>query len=86
LIICYDASAKTLLADRKSSTNAEYLRFEHVSGEFFVVTANIVGDLNALFPQIYKAEFRVGADWMTRSVGIRWEEEMREEMIWLETE
>jgi hypothetical protein len=72
-----------LNADRSSSTSPEYLSFKHVSGEYFVVTANIVGDLNALFPQIYPAEFRIGADGKVKQVGIQWEQEMGEEKIWL---
>lgn len=70
-------------ADRSSSTAAEYLSFEHVSGEYFVVTANIVGDLNALFPQIYPAEFRIGFDGKVKQVGIGWEQEMGEDKVWL---
>jgi len=83
LTISLDVSTKTLHADRSSSTCPEHMSFEHVSGEFFVVTSNIVGDLNALFPQTYKSEFRIGADGKVEQVGIRWEEEMGEEKIWL---
>jgi hypothetical protein len=72
-----------LHADRSSSTAPEYLSFEHVSGEYFVVTAKIIGDLNALFPDMYPAEFRIGANGRVKEIGIRWEQEMGEEKIWL---
>jgi hypothetical protein len=68
-----------LHADRSSSTAPEYLSFEHVS----VVTAKIIGDLNALFPDMYPAEFRIGANGKVKEIGIRWEQEMGEEKIWL---
>ena len=54
-----------------------------MSGEFFLITSKIVGDFNALFPETYPAEFKVGADGTVREVGIRWEKEMGEEKIWL---
>ncbi|KAE8450774.1 hypothetical protein EG329_005687 [Mollisiaceae sp. DMI_Dod_QoI] len=83
LTIFFDSSTKGLRAERSGSTNLESMSFEHVSGEYFLITANVVGDLNALFPQIYPAEFRIGADGKVGQVGIRWEEEMGEEKIWL---
>jgi hypothetical protein len=83
LTIAFDVSTKKLHADRSSSTTSEFLSFEHVSGEYFVVTAKIIGDLNALFPEMYPAEFRIGADGKVKEVGIRWEQEMGEEKIWL---
>jgi hypothetical protein len=32
---------------------------------------------------MYPAEFRIGADGKVKEVGIRWEQEMGEEKIWL---
>jgi hypothetical protein len=59
------------------------MSFEHVSGEYFLITSKFMGDLNALFPEIYPAEFRVGVDGEVKQVGIRWEEQMGEDKIWL---
>ncbi|KAH8821993.1 putative penicillin-binding protein [Xylogone sp. PMI_703] len=84
LTISFDISSESLQADRSSSTNSEYMNFEHVSGEHFLVRANVSGDLNELFPQIYPVEFRIGANGKVKQVGIRWEPEMGEEKIWLE--
>lgn len=75
--------AKILRADRSGSTFPEYLVFEHVSGEYFLVTAHGVGGFNTLFPQFYPAEFRIGADGKVEQVGIRWEEAMGVKKIWL---
>ncbi|KUJ14891.1 putative penicillin-binding protein [Mollisia scopiformis] len=84
LTIYFDDSTKTLHADRSKSTWPEYFTFEHVSGEFFIIVTKAVGDYHALFPQVYPAEFRIRADGRVRQVGIRWEETMGEEKIWLD--
>lgn len=83
LTIYFDPSTKDLHADRSGSLMPEHLCFKHVSGDYFLITSHGIGDLNALFPQNYPAEFRISADGKVEQVGIRWEEEMGEDKIWL---
>ncbi|KIM93917.1 hypothetical protein OIDMADRAFT_35373 [Oidiodendron maius Zn] len=40
-------------------------------------------DFGALFDDVYPVEFRIGADGRVTAVGVGWEENMREEKIWL---
>ena len=69
-----------LRADRSFTTFPQVLSFEHVSGEYFVVN-NVQEGL--LVPNVYPAEFRLGADGRVADLGIGWEEEMKGERIWL---
>ena len=73
-------------ADRTDQILPQQLAFEHVSGEYFIVKSKHVEDFGALFPDVYPAEFRIGADGKVSEVGIGWEKEMlgkEEEKIWL---
>lgn len=72
-----------LRADRTKTTWHEYMTFEHVSRDFFLVKADWFGDFAAFYPDVYPAEFRVGADGRVAEVGIRWEPSMRDNKIWL---
>lgn len=62
----------------------EQLTFEHVSGDFFVARSKHLEDFGVLFDDIYPVEFRIGANGSVAAVGIRWEESMGEEKIWLQ--
>lgn len=71
----------SLRADRTSTTWVQFLSFEHVSGEHFLMTASMYG-----FSQktAYPAEFRIGADGRPAELGIGWEVEMKGEKIWFQ--
>jgi hypothetical protein len=64
-----------LRADRTDQILPQQLIFEHASGEYFIVRSNHVEGFGALFPDVYSAEFRIGADGKVSEVGIGWEEE-----------
>jgi hypothetical protein len=83
LTIALCGLGEKLVADRKDVTLPQRFTFEHVSGEFFTVNSEHVADFGALFPDVYSAEFKIGADGRVSEVGIAWEEEMGEEKIWL---
>lgn len=78
------AAGSTLRAERADTTWPEHIRFEHVSAEFFLAYADHVGDYGAYFPEVYPVEFRMGADGRPCAVGIRWEEAMKDQKIWLD--
>ncbi|PYI07577.1 beta-lactamase/transpeptidase-like protein [Aspergillus sclerotiicarbonarius CBS 121057] len=80
--IYLDQSEGVLRADRDFTTWPEFLRFKHVNGEHFLIVADHVGDMGALFPEIYAAEFRIGEKGKPVALGVAWEKTM-EEKIWL---
>lgn len=82
LTVYLDTSTSTLRADRADITWPEYIRFEHVSGDYFVAVAKHTEDLGAFAPETYGTEFRIGADGKPCALGIGWEEMMTEK-IWL---
>ncbi|OJJ44925.1 hypothetical protein ASPZODRAFT_134350 [Penicilliopsis zonata CBS 506.65] len=75
-------SSVILRADRNQNTWPEILRFQHVSGDFFVAVSEHDGDYGAIYPSVYPAEFRVGAAGKVIALGVGWEKEMGEEKIW----
>ncbi|OOF96712.1 hypothetical protein ASPCADRAFT_514954 [Aspergillus carbonarius ITEM 5010] len=79
--IYFDPSEGVLRADRDRMTWAEFLKFKHVNGEHFLIVAKHIGDLGALFPEVYAAEFRIGEKGMPTALGVAWEETMKEK-IW----
>lgn len=78
------ASTHRLRADRSQTILHEQLTFEHVSGEFFVARSKHLEDFGVLFDGIYPVEFRIGADGRVKEVGVRWDESMEKEKIWLQ--
>ncbi|KAH8700965.1 beta-lactamase/transpeptidase-like protein [Talaromyces proteolyticus] len=80
--IYLDKSSGVLRADREDTTWPEYMSFEHVSGEYFVIKSEHEGDYGAFFPETYPAEFRVGTDGNPYELGIGWNKQMKEK-IWL---
>lgn len=72
-----------LRADRSDTTWPEYMSFEHVSSDYFLIKSEHQGDYGAFFPEVYPAEFRVGMDGKPYALGVGWEKEM-EGKIWLE--
>ncbi|PWY92655.1 beta-lactamase/transpeptidase-like protein [Aspergillus heteromorphus CBS 117.55] len=81
-----DASTGTLRADRGRATWPEYLSFQHRNGEHFLIIAEHDGDLGALFPEVYAAEFRIGEEGKPCALGVAWEKAMNGEKIWLRRE
>ena len=79
--IYFDPSEGVLRADRDRMTWPEFLKFKHVNGEHFLIVAKHIGDLGALFPEVYAAEFRIGEKGMPTALGVAWEETMKEK-IW----
>lgn len=83
--IYLDESSSVLRADRSFVTWPEYMTFEHVSGEHFLIKAIGDADFGALMiPSVYAAEFRLGSDGRPSELGIAWEEEMKGEKIWFQ--
>lgn len=76
--------SKTLHADRSFTTWREpHLVFSHVSGNIFIIHSSHQGDLGAFAPNVYPAEFVIGADGKPQRLGIGYEEEMgKEGRIW----
>ena len=83
LSIYIDKSGSFLRADRKGTTWLQFFRFEHISGNFFLAYVDHIGDMGAFFPEACPVEFRMDPDGEPSAVGIRWEEEMKDEKIWL---
>ncbi|PWY72783.1 penicillin-binding protein [Aspergillus eucalypticola CBS 122712] len=79
--IYLDQSKNILRADRDRTTWPEYLSFKHVNGEHFLAISEHVGDLGALFPDVYAAEFRIGEKGKPCALGVAWEKTMKEK-IW----
>ncbi|PWY87986.1 beta-lactamase/transpeptidase-like protein [Aspergillus sclerotioniger CBS 115572] len=79
--IYFDQSEGVLRADRASATWPEFLKFKHVNGEHFIIVAKHIGDLGALFPEVYEAEFRIGEKGKPTALGVAWEATMKEK-IW----
>jgi Domain of unknown function (DUF3471) len=77
------ATTYRLFADRSQKSWPEQITFEHVSGEFFVARSKHSGDFGELFDDIYPVEFKIGSDGKVKEVGVRWEESMGTEKIWL---
>ena len=73
-----------LRADRDEATFPEFFRLKHVSGNHFLIYVDGTGDFSALYPEIYPAEFKIGADGKPFALGIRWESQMGDKKIWLE--
>lgn len=84
LDIYVDEDQGVLRADRVESTWKEYMTFEHVSRDYFLIRSNWFGDFAAFYPECYPAEFRIGVDNKVHEVGIRWEANMGDAKIWLE--
>jgi hypothetical protein len=82
-MIYLDESTQKLRADRENVSWPEHFTFEHVSGDYFLITSQHVGDFGALYPTMYKAAFRVGENGKPAEVGLDWEKEMKTDMIWL---
>lgn len=78
------AATYYLRADRSQNILHEQLTFEHISGDFFIAKSKHLEDFGALFDDVYQVEFRIGADGRVTAVGIRWEESMGKEKIWLQ--
>ncbi len=79
-----NARTYTLRADRSETILCEQLTFEHVSGEFFIAKSKHLEDFGVLFDDVYPVVFRIGPDGRVVAVGIRWEESMGEEKIWMQ--
>lgn len=62
----------------------QFMRFEHITGLYFLAYFTHIGQMAACFPSVYPVEFHVGSDGHADSVGVRWEEEMKDEKIWFE--
>ncbi|OKL62779.1 hypothetical protein UA08_01859 [Talaromyces atroroseus] len=80
-VTVYLDESNVLRADRSFITFPQYLSFEHVSGEYFLVRSVHDWDYGTLFPTVYAAEFRLGADGRASELGIGWEEEMKGEKL-----
>lgn len=72
-----------LVADRTSQEIAMNIRLEHVSGESWLATLEIVNQDPRDY-EVVRAEFRVEADGVARYVGLDLESEMEGEKIWFE--
>lgn len=75
-------SEEVLRADRDFTTWPEYLTFDHISGEYFLMRSEHDNDFGALGPAMYPAEFRFGVDGRPKELGIGWEEDMKGEKLW----
>ncbi|PLB47175.1 putative penicillin-binding protein [Aspergillus steynii IBT 23096] len=78
LSILWDEEKGVLHASRPDSTTPCTLTFSPVSGDFFLVTVQIVGAKTVL-----PAEFRLGPDGTPSMVGIAWEPTLGDEKIWM---
>ncbi|PYH98253.1 beta-lactamase/transpeptidase-like protein [Aspergillus ellipticus CBS 707.79] len=77
-----DEATRVLRADRARTTWPEYLSFQHVNGEHFLAIAEHIGDLGAIFPEVYAAEFQISEKGKPCALGVAWEKAMKDEKIW----
>lgn len=87
MTIFWDEKQEKLFADRRDSTNACWLTFTHVSGNYFLVDIS-PGATDDVFPRQSRvgAEFRVGADGKPAEIGVSWEPDMNKAPIWMSRE
>ncbi|KAJ5955380.1 beta-lactamase/transpeptidase-like protein [Penicillium viridicatum] len=70
-----------LHADRKDMTWPETIRFQHVTGEHFLMLSTHNEDFGAFCPEVYDAEFRISIQGKPWTLGIAWERAMGGEKI-----
>ncbi|KAJ5405865.1 beta-lactamase/transpeptidase-like protein [Penicillium sp. CMV-2018d] len=75
-------SEGVLHADRKDMTWPETIRFQHVTGEHFLILSTHNEDFGAFYPEVYDAEFRISIQGKPWTLGIAWERAMGGEKIW----